>query len=95
MNQWQLKNRIIRRLHKIRDELQQVVNDKEWWNENRKDAEPFDVGWDRVMLRNASDQIEAWESGDIEKANSLNAKMQEIAATATDPTEPSLETEPK
>lgn len=66
MNKWQLRNRIINRLQKMQSELQQIVNDKEWWNANRQDSVPFDLGWDRVMLQCVTKQLEAWEADDME-----------------------------
>ena len=75
MNKWQLKNRIIGRLSKVRDELNQVIIDKEWWNANRTDAVPFDLGWDRVMLQCVTKQLEAWEADDMEAVNEWNKKM--------------------
>lgn len=82
MNKSQLKNRIIRRLRKMRDELQQTIVDKEWWNENRSDADPFDLGWDRVMLQCVTKQLEAWEVDDIETVNEWNRKMMAVSDRA-------------
>lgn len=80
MNRWQLRNRIIKRLQKMRTELQQTIVDKEWWNENRADAPPFDLGWDRVMLKLTTEAVEAWESGDYDKANRLQERMNDCCS---------------
>ena len=79
MNKWQLRNRIIKRLNAMRDELQQTIIDKESWNDNRPDAEPFDVGWDRVMLRCVTKQLEAWEADDMEAVKRWNDEMNSVA----------------
>lgn len=31
-------------------DLSQLIRDKEWWNTHRNDAEPFDVGRDKVVV---------------------------------------------
>ena len=79
MNKWQLRNRIIKRLHVMCDELQQTITDKESWNDNRTDCEPFDVGWDRVMLQCVTKQIEAWEADDMDAVKRWSDKMNGIA----------------
>lgn len=78
MNKAELRDRIIRRLRKMRDEIQQTIIDKEYWNDNRDDAPPFDLGWDRVMLQCVNGQLEAWERDDIDTVNKWNRRMQEL-----------------
>jgi len=75
----QLLNRILSRLRKMQAELEQTIRDKEWWNDNRTDAEPFDIGWNRVILRYVNLQLEAWGRGDVASATKWNIKMHEWA----------------
>lgn len=63
----QLRERTIRGLKRMRRELSQIIIDKESWNDNRLDAMPFDVGWDRVMLQKVDACLDAWASGDHER----------------------------
>jgi len=60
-------------------ELRETIDLKESWNDNRTDCPPFDVGWDKVMLKNIVDQLSAWDRNDINEVNRLNAQMQELA----------------
>lgn len=54
------RRRIIRRLRKMRRETSQLIRDLEWWNENRVDAQPFDVGWDKVLIGLIDKQLDEW-----------------------------------
>ena len=78
MNKEQLRTRIINSLKNMQAEFQQIVNDKERWNQNRNDAEPFDIGWDRLMLQATNKQLEAWKEDDMEKMNTWANKMNEL-----------------
>jgi hypothetical protein len=52
----------LRRVRKIARESEQLVRDIRWWNENRRDAPPFDCGADVVratLARRAIGLIEA------------------------------------
>lgn len=79
MNKQQLRERIIRRLEKMASELLQTIQDKEWWNENRLDAAPFDIGWDRVMLQCVCGQLVAWQKDDMESVKEWSERMSEVA----------------
>ena len=48
---------------RVRDQIQEIVNDIEWWNANRTDAPPFDVGADKVAIRLAEQHIAELDSG--------------------------------
>jgi hypothetical protein len=51
------KKRLLRGLGKIVNDLEQTRNMLEWWNENRKDAPPFDVGGTIVHLKMARELL--------------------------------------
>lgn len=53
-----------RSARKIVRELEQQIRDKEWWNNNRLDAEPFDVGVERIALKHARNELQALLKGD-------------------------------
>lgn len=78
MTKAQLQHRIIRRLTRMETELCQMITDKESWNDNRTDAEPFDVGWEKVLLQCVSNELKCWHAGDIEGVRHWGQKMAEI-----------------
>jgi len=45
------KERLRRRLVNTIADVQDRIADIEWWNANRPDEQPFDVGGDRVQLK--------------------------------------------
>lgn len=53
-----------RQIRKIVADQEQIVRDLEWWNANRNDAEPFDVGGDKVVLAKARECRDAMDRGD-------------------------------
>lgn len=65
-------------------ELEQTIRDKESWNENRLDAPPFDVGWDKCMVDVARKELAAWERQDIPEANRLANRMQVMVENGRD-----------
>ena len=79
MNKWQLKNRIIKGLNKVKAELEQSILDMESWNDNHSDNELVDVGWEKSLLQCVTKQLAAWEVGDIDEVNRWSARMAEIA----------------
>ncbi len=74
-----IRNRIIRRLRRLQLDLARNIADKEWWNNNRLDAEPFDVGWDRMLLQYTSKTLACFLAGDTKGANHWNRRMMELA----------------
>lgn len=44
------RRRLLKGLPKIIADLEQLIRDQEWWNANRLDAPPVDVGRDKVYL---------------------------------------------
>ena len=79
-----LRRKIIRRLTKMQLETQQILIDKRSWNENRLDAQPFDLGWDIMMLRHVDECIEAWARNDMEAVNNCYRRMVELNEVAFD-----------
>ena len=77
----QLRNRIITRLRKMKGELEQTITDLDWWNANRDDAEPFDMGFERSLLHCVCKQLDAWEAGDMDAMNRWHDRMLDVAAT--------------
>lgn len=73
-----LRERIIRRLMKMKYELTQLIIDKEWWNQNRTDAMPFDLGWERVLLDLVVKQLRAWHTGDMAEVQRLASKLDAV-----------------
>ena len=71
----QLRQRIIRRLQKMQAELKQVIVDKRWWNTTRLNEQPFDLGWDLVMLLHTDEQLDAWERNDMQAVADAGIKM--------------------
>lgn len=45
-----VRQRIIRRTRKMKADAQQFINDVEYWNKTRTDAEPFDCEIEKVFL---------------------------------------------
>lgn len=76
MDKAKLRLRMIRRLHRMKNELEQLIRDKEWWNENRTDSMPIDMGWERAMLQCVDGQLAAWDRNDIDSVNYWNARIQ-------------------
>jgi hypothetical protein len=49
--------RLRKRLEKVIRECEQRIRDIEWWNLNRADAAPFDVGGDKVQVALAKEML--------------------------------------
>lgn len=84
MQKHELRQRIIRRLRKMRRELREDIAIRESWNDNRTDEVPFDVGWDKTMLHYVECQLAAWESGDHEEVNRAATRMNDLCEVAGD-----------
>jgi len=80
MDKTRLRLRIIRKLLKMKRELEQLIIDKEWWNENRRDVMPLDLGWERMLLQCVNEQLAAWDKNDLPAVNLWNSKANRIAA---------------
>lgn len=75
-----IRTRIIRRLRKMQHHQRETIAVKEWWNNNRLDASPFDVGFDKTLLRLIDRQLDAWIARDVEAANKWNDQMQSLVS---------------
>jgi hypothetical protein len=53
-----------KRMLKIIRDIQDQINTIRWWNENRTDAAPFDLGGELVALDAAKRALAVWDSGD-------------------------------
>jgi len=67
--------RIINGLKKFIVTIEGILADKLLWNATRHDAEPFDVGAETVIRGLATQQLKAWERGDVKTANEIAEKM--------------------
>lgn len=56
------KRRLYRFLRRTIAEAEQMIRDMQWWNENRNDAEPFDIGGTIVYLQLARQCLALVES---------------------------------
>lgn len=59
------RRKLLRCYRKALAEVEQIIRDLEWWNENRTDEQPFDVGADKVaasILREIISLLEANEN---------------------------------
>lgn len=74
-----------RQINGIVAELEQLVRDTEHWNRVRTDAEPFDVGRDRVALAKARECKAALDRGDTIASERLNRELIAAMARAVDP----------
>lgn len=54
--------KLLKDLRKLRSDVQQIVNDFEWWNDNRLDAPPFDLECEKQMLPKIDEAIRCVES---------------------------------
>ncbi|MBW3538743.1 MAG: hypothetical protein KY476_00585 [Planctomycetes bacterium] len=77
MDKYLLRKRIIRRLQTMRRDLRDTIAMKESWNDNRPDEMPFDVGWEKTVLRYVEKSLEAWAIDDIAAVNHWMGKMNE------------------
>ena len=50
MTKDELLDKMIRDTKRLIHKMEQLVRDIEWWNANRTDAEPFDVGRDKATV---------------------------------------------
>lgn len=60
-----------KRLLKIIKAFEELIADKEWWNENRTDCAPFDIGAQLVKLREAREALASWDSEDKSTFNRI------------------------
>ena len=79
VDKWKLRNKIIKRLHKIRDDMDQSIRDIEWCNKNRTDADPIDIGFEKSIRYLVIWQIDAWEMDDMESVNRWQARINLLA----------------
>lgn len=77
-----LRLKIIKQLCKLSRDLQQVIDDKEYWNDNRPEEMPFDVGWDKAMLFYTDRQLEAFLANDHEAFRLWQLKIDRMARDA-------------
>ncbi len=66
-----------KRMRKIIRELEQVIRDKRWWNQNRLDARPFDIGADLAALKLQREALAAFDRGDYVECQRLQDQMVE------------------
>lgn len=79
-----IPNRFRRRLVRLIRDLKQMIRDMEWWNENRTDEEPMDMGAERVILAKAEKALEALERGDRAGHTKHVKEMSEAATRCYD-----------
>jgi len=70
-----LRQRIVRRLKKLRAKIQGILDDKEDWNALHTEEVPFDTAWDRVMLQYIDGKLDAWERNDLDAMNYWHRQM--------------------
>jgi hypothetical protein len=78
------KSRIRKRLSKIIRENEQIVRDIEWWNLNRADAPPFDVGGTLVLIKQAKDMLALVETNQRIPDETYNALLRQSEMLAND-----------
>lgn len=71
------RSKIIKKYRKLIEVLEQLVRDTEWWNANRNDCEPFDVGADKCALFAARKTLECFEKEDFAECSRWNEKLTE------------------
>lgn len=55
---------LIRDARRNRDNIAQLLRDKQHWNRTRTDCPPLDLGWETVALILSNDLVAAYERGD-------------------------------
>jgi hypothetical protein len=60
-----LPDRFRRRLERQVEEIAQLRRDVEWWNRNRADAAPFDLGAYLVAERAGRRALDAWGTAEF------------------------------
>lgn len=70
-----------KRLAWIIRELHQLIVDKEWWNQNRTEHPPFDVGYERVQLKLARKAARLYDAGRVDEAKVVMQAMEEHCNT--------------
>ncbi len=70
------------KLRRIRAKTAQLVRDLEYWNEQRHDAPPFDVGAERAIIRLCDAALQAAERGDGAEYGRLAVELAEQAQRA-------------
>lgn len=78
MTKPELKARIIARLEKMQADLRETIAGIEWWNANRTEERPFDVGFDKSMLQCVDMQLAGWEAGDMQEVNRWADRMKAL-----------------
>ena len=72
--------RFRKRLLKIIQECQQIVNDIEWWNNNRLDADPIDCEIEKILVHLGKQALAAYDDGDWDEHARLTSEMAAIEA---------------
>ena len=70
-----------KRLAKMIRKTEQLIRDIEWWNANRTEHPPFDIGRELVFLAKLRECKFAWDRNDIAEGNRLHDQLQEFAKT--------------
>lgn len=65
LSKQKLRERIIKRLRKMKADLTQTITDVESWNENNWESTPFDAGWEKSLLHCVTNELAAWENEDV------------------------------
>jgi len=78
MNNRPLPIRFRKRLLRIIRDCQQIVNDIEWWNDNRLDAEPIDCEIEKVLVHMGTKAVTAYDAGDWDEHARLSREMTEV-----------------
>ena len=53
------------------ENMDQIVSDIEWWNDNRLDAPPFDCEWAKLGAVRLRQALAAWDARDTVRASEL------------------------
>ena len=75
-----VKLRLQKRFRRIIRECEQLRIDKEWWNNNRTEHPPFDVGKD-IVLANLARQILSHIDADRRVPDELTSRFQQEATS--------------
>lgn len=75
------RRRLIRHYRKMIRECEQMKVDKESWNDNRPEEQPFDVGWEIMMVdlhRKCLEKVLRWQR----IPNALSKRIDELCGLA-------------
>ncbi len=70
------------RLLKLVREAQQIVNDIEWWNNNRLDSSPFDCETEKIVVHLGKQALVAYDAGNWDEHARLTSEMAALATEA-------------